>query len=111
MGIPPFHDHVLNLFYRKLFQYFCSFITGGSRIAATGLMYPIESQPDEKTACLPKTQACFSKLMLPTCHSGKEEFFGAMVGCGLKSFDYSSKYSVQKKETDRNDTRYILGAH
>ena len=56
------------------------FTTGGSRVPVTGLKHPIELmyQPDTPEAKLPKAQACFSKLLLPVCHSSKEDFFCSM---------------------------------
>ncbi len=57
------------------------FVTGLSTIPPLGLQCPIEIlyQSDVKNLFFPKTQACFSILMLPVTHTTKEEFFSAFM--------------------------------
>lgn len=57
------------------------FITGLSVVPPMGMNNPItiQYQLNDKTAFLPRAQACFSYLILPVCHENRDDFFDAMI--------------------------------
>ena len=66
------------------------FITGCSVVPPLGLQSPIDIQyqPDSPNAKFPKSQACFSIVMLPVVHDSQECFFW----CFLKALELCNDY-------------------